>query len=630
MAFGVFGLNKVSKKQVQNVTDNNFESWPELTEPNDFGYLMGGNVETASPPFSYEVSNTQRIDYTNSTLSSPPLRTPVPMTWTSGASNKLYGYFAGGFTPPSTSYSTITRLDFSTESKSNPGNNFSTGIYLHTSATTDFDAYFNKGWGPPSGVSKLNYSNETLSYPGNNIDSDVGQKCSTSSSYYGYFAGGSSLSTISRLDFSNEVVSNPGNNLLSNRAIGSVTSSLSYGYAYFAGGESVPSPPTYNTDIDKFDFSTETLTDLGINLPGSGTGQMGYSSSKNYGYYFGGIQNPGALSVSYIRKLDFSTETFVPQSNISGNRSNITLLSGNATQRWRNFKGFKTYGYIAPTAPVGNTSYIRLDLSTESSQLLNASNTSTASARGTVSNNYYGYFAGGFTPAPATISTINRFDFSNETETNPGNTLLGIGYFVSTNVMNNNYGYFCGGQFPPTQERSDVTRMDFSTEVVADTGKDLPFKGSYKQNFSAGSYGYFMGGYFYDPPGDDWFTTLSRLDFISETVSVIGTIGPTTCDGRAAVQNNLNGYVCGGGFPYINTVYKMEFSTENVSTPGNNLPTSASSSAALSSDYYGYIVGGSTPTISSNIQRLDFSSEIVSDNLNNIPISISGHYGVTN
>jgi hypothetical protein len=196
--------------------------------------------------------------------------------------------------------------------------------------------------------------------------------------------------------------------------------------------------------------------------------------------------------------------------------------------------------------------------------------------------------------------------------------------------MNNNYGYFCGGQYPPFEEYSDITRMDFSNEVITDTGKNLPFKGRYRQNFSTNSYGYFMGGYYYDPPADDWFTTITRLDFISETTSVIGTVSPTTCDGRAAVQNNSEGYICGGSFPYINTVYKFPFSTETVSNPANNLPVTTSSAASLSSDYYGYIVGGSIPTTSSNILRLNFSTEVTTDSGNNVPVAITSDHGVTN
>lgn len=621
----VFSLREVKALQVKNVADDDFQSW---SESNNYGYIMGGYFQ-----FNTHTNTIRRLDFSSETVSLPGNNLPEAKKKSVGTSNSLYGYIAGGgsFTPPAIYYNTINRLDFSSEVISSPGNNLPAEKFNLAEVSNNLYGYLASGSNvPPSPsentVFRLDFSNETISTPGKNLPSGRFASSGVSIISYGYFAGGGDAAqTISRLDFTNETISDPGNNLSFNRIRLASVSSSSYGY--FGGGDIYPgSPPVlYYSIIERLDFSNEMVSSPGKNLSIEVTNMSGVSSNS-FGYYCGGSNNLN-VAINTIRKLDFFNETV---SNSGQNLPTITdgaaSVSG-GTSIYRS-KGFKTYGYIAPH--FNSTSYIRLDLSTESSQLLNASNTSTAYGRGTVSNNYYGYFAGGLTPAPATISTINRFDFSNETETNPGNTLLGIGYFVSTNVMNNNYGYFCGGQFPASEERSDVTRMDFSTEVVADTGKDLPFKGRYRQNFSAGSYGYFMGGYFYDAPGDDWFTTLSRLDFTSETVSVVGTIGPTTCDGRTAVQNNLNGYVCGGNFPHINTVYRMEFATENVSTPGNNLPTTLSSSAALSSDYYGYIVGGDIPGNNSNILRLDFSSEIVSDNLNNIPVSIANNNGVTN
>jgi len=39
MAQGIFGLDRVYKKQVQNVKNDNFESWPESAT---YGYFGGG------------------------------------------------------------------------------------------------------------------------------------------------------------------------------------------------------------------------------------------------------------------------------------------------------------------------------------------------------------------------------------------------------------------------------------------------------------------------------------------------------------------------------------------------------------------------------------------------------------
>ena len=58
MAQGIFGLDRVYKKQVQNVKNDNFESWPESAT---YGYFGGGVI----PPISYDTVD--RIDFSNET-----------------------------------------------------------------------------------------------------------------------------------------------------------------------------------------------------------------------------------------------------------------------------------------------------------------------------------------------------------------------------------------------------------------------------------------------------------------------------------------------------------------------------------------------------------------------------------
>jgi len=314
--------------------------------------------------------------------------------------------------------------------------------------------------------------------------------------------------------------------------------------------------------------------------------------------------------VPTIFRLDFSNETISnPGNGLPIATSSAAAVSGGTSVA--RGKGYKTYGYISTI-----TAYMRLDFTTETAADTSASSPgSIQSGAGVISNNNYGYFAG-----KIPVSTdAEKLDFSSESLISMGEFLPVAMNYISSNIKNSNYGYQVGGFYPPSLEYSSVRRLEFSSEVFSDIPTVMPEKGRYRQNFSTQSYGYTMGGYYYDAPGDDWFSTISRLDFISETVSIIGSIGPATCDGRAAVQNNLNGYVCGGSFPYINTVYKMEFATENVSTPGNNLPITVSAANALPDMHYGYICGGNTPTSTSNIFRLDFSTESVSDTTNNLP-----------
>ena len=154
-----FGLNAVYNKQVENVDNNNFESWPESA---NYGYFGGGQAPIAIPTI---VNTIDRLDFSNETTSLPGNNLLIGRYDLAATSSNSYGYFAGGRTP--TTVTTIDRLDF---------------------------------------------SNETISLPGKNLFTARRNLVATSSNSYGYFGGGATptrISTIDRLDFSTETVSNP-------------------------------------------------------------------------------------------------------------------------------------------------------------------------------------------------------------------------------------------------------------------------------------------------------------------------------------------------------------------------------------------------------------------------------------
>ena len=157
MARGVFSLNRVYKKQFQNVNDGNFESWPEVET---HGYFAGGD-------FSPTTSIIDRLDFSTETASDPGNVLSQARYNSAGLSNSRYGYFAGGFAP------------------SVPGQ-----INL---------------------IERLDFSTETTSPPGNNLPQARRNIAALSSSSYGYFAGGApGRCTIDRLDFSTETTLAPG------------------------------------------------------------------------------------------------------------------------------------------------------------------------------------------------------------------------------------------------------------------------------------------------------------------------------------------------------------------------------------------------------------------------------------
>jgi hypothetical protein len=623
----VFGLNTVYDKQVENVLNNNFVSWPESAT---YGYF-GGTQDRAGAAAGNIIS---RLDFSNETCSNPGKNLPSNRGLMGSISGSSYGYFGGGERAPD-AISTITRLDFSNETISNPGNNLPSARSRLAAVSSSSYGYFG-GSEPIDGaspvvistISRLDFFNETLSDPGKNLPSARARLAATSSNSYGYFGGGipGFLSTISRLDFSNETLSDPGKNLPSARSELAATSSNSYGY--FGGGGTPPDAKTLISTISRLDFSNETLSDPGKNLP-SARSELAATSSNSYGYFGGG-------NVSTISRLDFANETVSnPGNNLPSVRDNAATVSGGASFSKNSIN--KTYGYFGGgyTSPLTIISTIsRLDFSNETVSNPGKNLPTARYELAATSSNSYGYFGGGTflnplsSPSVVNISTISRLDFSNETLSDPGKNLpQARSSLIATS--SNSYGYFGGGGVPGTSNL--ISRLDFLNETVSDPGNNLPSVRLDLVATSSSSYGYFGGGG--SIPSPSTINTISRLDFSNETVSDPGKNLPSARDRLAATSSSSYGYFGGGATPtLISTISRLDFSNETVSNPGKNLPSARDRLAATSSSSYGYFGGGATtPTTRiSTISRLDFSNETLSDPGNNLPSARSSLAATSN
>ena len=92
---------------------------------------------------------------------------------------------------------------------------------------------------------------------------------------------------------------------------------------YFGGGFA---PPTVTT-VDRIDFSNETTSAPGNNLP-QATERLAAVSSNSYGYFGGGYAPP---IVNTIDRLDFSNETTsAPGDNLTQARSQLAAVSSSS------------------------------------------------------------------------------------------------------------------------------------------------------------------------------------------------------------------------------------------------------------------------------------------------------------
>ena len=611
-----FGLNSVYEKQVENVENRNFESW---TESATYGYYGAGASD-------FVRSTITRLDFSNETLSAPGRDLPFERGRISSLESISYGYFVGGYSP---AISTITRLDFSTDNTSLPGKNLpplqraelktlfnnSVGYFVGGSDMVNFPLVFQ------TTITRFDFTSETLSSPGKTLSSTTGGYGFISSPSYGYFGGSYNpyTSVITRFDLLNETTSIPGKNFSSQRTNSGSVKSTSYGY--FAGGFG----PTNISTISRLDFSSETVSDPGKNLPSARNSTRGVNSSS-YGYFGGGTAFPTYFS-SIIR-IDFSTEsTNQLPSNFPASRSEMGGVSGGASV----YRGAKTYGYFAggrnSTNPAQNYSTIdRVDFSNETVSNPGKNFSSVRYSMDAMSNNFYGYFGGGYGSGAPAISTITRLDFSNETLSDPGKNLptARTGPIATSSSF---YGYFGGGYDPTSsfpKEINTITRLDFSNETVSDPGKNLLRKNRTMATSSNNFYGYFLGGL--EIPGGFVTTlnTITRLDFSNETISNPGKNLPSERRESASLSSSSYGYFGGGYTPpatVLNTITRFDFSNETVSNPGKNLPAVRIRFAATSSNFYGYFGGGWDNFAFSNVTRLDFSNETVSASGQNLTIS---------
>ena len=289
-----------------------------------YGYSIGGS------PNRYEVD---RFDFLNETyfaLNNSGSPAPFGQSSQGGAvSNKSFGYYTGHQVPSGPlDRSIVARLDFTNDS------------WVDT----------------PTIMTYLTHRIGT-----------------TYNNNYGYIAGGehptdTDYSFINRLDFETESM-----NLLTTtlsrgreRLNGGIMRDNALNYGYFMGG--------YSTDsrVDRLDFNTESMA-ISTNLPQGQNFLSAYSYGKaNLGYYVGGVY-PSAIQSDIIR-FDFTTETYTD----TGNDSSLNLYGMNTTQN-------DNYGYGSMGGP-GQSSTERIEFVTETASSPGAT-TSTTGSNGTGMSN---------------------------------------------------------------------------------------------------------------------------------------------------------------------------------------------------------------------------------------------------
>ena len=528
---------------------------PAATGNGNFGWFGGGY------DFPNYKSGVDRINYANDlqiALQRGPLTANTYRLAATGTLN--FGYFGSGLNRTTV----VDRIDYSNDTATASVRGPLSGSVYRLSATGNQNfGYFGGGGSSPSPVSivnRIDYSNDTTTASVRGpLSLAKTTLAATGNQNFGYFGGGSnptipaSYSTIDRIDYANDtatasirgVLSSAKSNLFgaSPTAFGgatdfkptqqffdiqsmrriedttnaSVKKRVLGSYGYFGGGYIVPSVST----IDRLNFSNDTATALArAPLPAAiRPGSSSASGNNNYGYMStGGIGDPT------VYRSDYSNDTSSASiRSIIVGRQNIGVVCD-----------FKSVYFGGGYSGNGRTSQMqRLSLENDTTTAVTKGPLSLARTYANSSNNMnsnFGYWVGGsaYQPSPAAVSTVDRLNFSNDSNTALVRGPLSSVSNVTHNVGNKNYMY-CN-----LQNSTAVTRIDFANDTnISSNRGNRPNTSNSGTGVYTSNFGYFGGGYI--------VSIIDRIDFANDTAT--GTRVGNLSQGRG----DLNGTTTAGG-----------------------------------------------------------------------------------
>ena len=605
--------------------DWDYSAFDQLSISSGYGYFMGGGNPGS-------ISTIDRIDFGNDTADAVVKGNLSHISRRIGAFTSLnYGYRCGGYNAgTSAAITDIERLDYTNDTGTLGDAGYLT-VARHFGAglsTKDY-GYLGGGEDPSSVVTivdRLDFSTDiTTAVAKGPLTVARKGTGAVMSADYGYWGGGTDpsgvKSTVDRIDFASDttacVTKGP---LTEAKAYVSGTNSADFGYV---GGGYQPSSPYPRSTVDKIDFSNDTASAVVRGPLTAAKYNGGSTGNESYGYWGGGA-TPSLVST--VDRVDYSNDTLdaVAKGPLTvAKGEGFAGTSNRALTSQRKLKGLNNvlseiqgtlnsnttgYAYWGGGFPA-NTSVDRVDYSNDTATASVKGSTSSARYKlAGVGNQKYGYFGGGVTAAPATVSTVDRLDYSNDSSVMAPKGPLSVvrkGQGVATGNLS--YGYWCGGQTPSTT--SVVDRVDYDNDTSTATPKGpLSLKRNGPGATGTQSYGYIGGG----EPGPSRTSTIDRVDYSNDTATGLSK-GPLTVarDNMGAAGNANFGWWGGGTTGSDSSVVdRLDYSSDTTCVAKGPLTAARWQLAASSNTSHGYFgggyEGGSTVT---KVDRVDFSSD---------------------
>ena len=431
------------------------------------GYFTGG----LTSPGGLLLSTTDKLNYSTETISTLPGAALPNTIYVHGASgNASESYFAGGF---SSSYLSIAqRLTYSTETTALVPGAFLVIPRSSNATGNTLNGYFGGGQTSPStyasSIDKINYSTDTRTqvttatltargYMGaasgrdNGLYGQTVQSIETQNT--GYFGGGAIpgvSSTVDKISLAVDTTAAvPSAFLSAGRSGLAATGNQTAGY--FGGG----SVPGLSSTMEKINYSLDTDSLVpGAALSSARTSLSATDGNAIAGYFGGGIITGPAI-VSTTDKLTYSTETTaaVAPAALSSTRSNLAA-AGNSTAGY--FAGGSSPAIVSTTDKLTYATDTRTTV--PGAFLISPRSNLAATGSSTL-----GYFGGGVIAGPALVSTVDKLAYSNDTiSTVPGAALSSARSNLSA-TGNSTSGYFGGGIVPAIVSTMD--KITFATDT---------------------------------------------------------------------------------------------------------------------------------------------------------------------
>ena len=222
--------NRISKFDTGNETSNLLpnatihadKAYLASFSGDEYGYFGGGYQYQFNVYPAVRFCRIDRLDFTTETDSQATFAyLPSQRMYFEGMSSRRYGYFVGGSETINVGpyHAELTRVEFSTETKSLNPVAHPAGVWKHSTFTNNLFGYVVGGQIPASGtlctIRRLDFATDSFVNTTNDMLVSMIDHCTNQDDSYGYAIGGNTGDSpytckINRLEFSTETTSQPG------------------------------------------------------------------------------------------------------------------------------------------------------------------------------------------------------------------------------------------------------------------------------------------------------------------------------------------------------------------------------------------------------------------------------------